>query len=195
MEIACGKGYGMAVTFKELKQYISRVVRISVCFPDGHYDNYTLVSDIPDGKYDNLYIYGVGMVDVEFPRDVYTKPRRELPKYVTRDDFLGCGLEIVVQEEPGDIKRHDNTGMRFGDLRGYLQTGGNFSVVRREDWSSEEYEWREDIPEEYDKLYVYGIGLEDNPGAINNPRYKGIMDSQLTKQMAIVLSKEPRCLD
>ena len=37
-------------------------------------DNYTLVSDILVGKYDNLYIYGIGMIDVEFPMDVYTKP-------------------------------------------------------------------------------------------------------------------------
>lgn len=39
----------MAIKFKELKQYISRVVRISVCYRDGHYDNYSLISDIPGG--------------------------------------------------------------------------------------------------------------------------------------------------
>ncbi len=38
----------MSIKFKELRPYLSRVVRISVCFQDGHYDNYTLVSDIPD---------------------------------------------------------------------------------------------------------------------------------------------------
>ncbi len=37
----------MSIKFKELRPYLSRVVRISVCFQDGHYDNYTLVSDIP----------------------------------------------------------------------------------------------------------------------------------------------------
>ena len=56
----------MAIKFKELKQYISRVVRISVCYRDGHYDNYSLISDIPDGRYDDFYIYGIGMVDGEF---------------------------------------------------------------------------------------------------------------------------------
>lgn len=184
----------MAITFKELKQYISRVVRISVCFIDGHYENYTLVSDIPDGKYDNLYIYGIGMIDVEFPRDVYAKPQRENTKTVSlKDDFMGCGLEIVVQEEPrDDIERHDNQRLCFGDLRNYLQIGRNFSVVRREDWSSEEYEWRKDIPEEYDSLYVYGIGLEDNRREVINPQYENIRDSYLTKQMVIVLSEEAR---
>ena len=39
-----------------------------------HYDNYTLVSDIPEGKYDDFYVYGVGMIDVEFPLDAYDDP-------------------------------------------------------------------------------------------------------------------------
>ncbi len=30
------RSFSMAVAFKELRQYISRVVRISVCFTDGH---------------------------------------------------------------------------------------------------------------------------------------------------------------
>ena len=56
--------------FKDLKPYLSRTVRISVYFKDRHYDDYTLVSDIPEGRYDEMYIYGVGKVDVEFSRDV-----------------------------------------------------------------------------------------------------------------------------
>ena len=106
--------------------------------------------------------------------------------------FIGCGLEIMVQEEPrDDIERHDNQRLCFGDLRNYLQIGRNFSIVREEDWSSEEYEWRKDIPNEYDSLYVYGIGIENNPREIANPQYN-IMDSFLTEQMVIVLAKELR---
>lgn len=184
----------MAITFKELKQYISRVVRISVCFTDGHYDNYTLVSDISEGKYDDFYIYGVGMIDVEFSLDVYTKPCNEMPERISMRDgyFIGCGLEIVVQEEPRDIRRRDNRKMCFGDLREYLQMGRNFSIVRKEDWSSEEYEMRTDIPEEYNKLYVYGIGLEDNFREISIPQNRRCPDSYLTKRMVIVLSETPR---
>lgn len=51
----------MAITFKELKQYISRTARISICFSDGHYDNYTMISDIEEGRYDDMYVYGIGM--------------------------------------------------------------------------------------------------------------------------------------
>ena len=98
----------------------------------------------------------------------------------------------MVQEEPWDIRRRDNREMCFGNLREYLQVGRNFSIVRKEDWSSEEYEMREDIPEEYDKLYVYGIDLEDNFGEISIPRNRRCPDSYLTKRMVIVLSETPR---
>lgn len=66
--------------FKDLKPYLSRAVWISVSFEDRHYDDYTLVSDIPEGRYDEMYIYGVGKVDVEFSRDVYRKPDAEMPE-------------------------------------------------------------------------------------------------------------------
>ena len=69
----------MAIKFGELKKYLSRVTRLSICFTSGHYDNYLLVSDIPEGKYDDMYVYGVGMTDVEFPLDEYSTPK-EFPQ-------------------------------------------------------------------------------------------------------------------
>ena len=178
----------MAITFGEIKPYISRLVRISICFTDGHYDNYTLISDIPNGKYDDLYVYGIGMVDVEFPMDVYAKPSDAMPEKISLRDgfFLGCGLEIVLQEEPRDIARSNDSELLFDDLRGYLQIGRYFSVVMKEDWSSEQYEYREDIPDTYNELYVYGIGIE------HHPRYNFIEDSYIVKQLVVVLSKAPR---
>ncbi len=59
----------MAITFNEIKQYISRIVRVSICFENGYYDNYTLISDISEGKYEDLFVYGIGMIDVEFTLD------------------------------------------------------------------------------------------------------------------------------
>ena len=73
----------------------------------------------------------------------------------------GC-LEIVLQDEPRNILRHDEQALRFCDVREYLQIGMNFSVVMREDWSEEHYTWKSEIPEQYDDLYVYGIGIEDS---------------------------------
>ncbi len=51
--------------------------------------------------------------------------------------------------------------MCFVDLREYLQIGMNFFVVMREDWSAEYFTWKKDIPEQYNSLFVYGIGMED----------------------------------
>lgn len=57
----------MAIKFEELRKYVARNVRLSICFEDGYYHDYLMMSDIPEQKYAGFYIYGVGMVDVEFP--------------------------------------------------------------------------------------------------------------------------------
>ena len=38
------------------KKYLSREERLSICFENGAYQDYLLVSDILDGKYDELCI-------------------------------------------------------------------------------------------------------------------------------------------
>ncbi len=189
--------------FKDLKPYLSRVVRISVYFKDGHYDDYTLVSDIPEGRYDEMYVFGVGKVDVEFSRDVYRKPDMEPPKrFSGADDFLGAALEVVIQDHPReDVDECGEGALRFGDLRKVSQVFGGFSVVKRENWDSEIYEWCKEIPHEYDHLFVYGIGLEDDSEAMASriDKYrdwaisiKQLLDCSSVKRMVFVLSETPR---
>lgn len=182
----------MAIKFSELKKYISRVVRISVLFRDYYYENYTMISDIPEGKYDDLYVFGVGMCDVEFPLDVYSEPK-EPPRRIPRKDGLrmGCALEILVQEEAREFARVNEETLTFGDLRNYLQCGKNFSIVTKEEWKEENYEWRHDIPEKYNDMYVYGIGIEDNPEGLLEAS-SIILDTLLVKKMRIVVSESPR---
>ena len=74
----------MAIKFEELRKYVARNVRLSICFEDGYYHDYLMMSDIPEQKYAGFYIYGVGMVDVEFSRDVY--------------GFAGTGRRMLVQQ-------------------------------------------------------------------------------------------------
>lgn len=182
----------MAITFREIKQYLARNVRLSICFEDGHYHNYLMVSDIPDQKYDSLYVYGVGMVDVEFSMDVYSNPQE--PDGVvmsSKDDTLEPAIEIVLHEEPRENERSTDENLVFRDFKPYLQIGRHFSVVNREDWSYESYEYRNDIPEKYDNMYVYGIGMEDNP-SIEELLKEQEYDTYLKKRMVIVLSEKPR---
>ena len=121
------------IKFAELKQYISRTARISICFRNGNYDNYTMVSDIPDGKYDDMYVYGIGTADVEFPLDVYKRPSVDFAGdgLIGKGYYLGCGLEIVLQDEPRYSTRENEQLLSFCDLRSYLQLGMNFSVVKK----------------------------------------------------------------
>lgn len=141
----------MAIQFCEIKKYIARNERISICLEDGSYDNYLMISDIPEGKYDNLYVYGIGTVDVEFSKDMYAAPS-QLEKMVIspKHDMMAPAIEIVLHKDPRDIERCEERCMLFKDLKNYLQIGRNFSVVNRKDWSEEAYEWRKDIPSKYD---------------------------------------------
>ena len=41
----------MAIQFKELRKYLARNIRLSICFEDGHYHDYLMISDIPAEKY------------------------------------------------------------------------------------------------------------------------------------------------
>lgn len=54
----------MAIKFKEIRRFLARNTRLSICLEDGDYHNYLLISDIPSLEYDELYVYGVGMTDV-----------------------------------------------------------------------------------------------------------------------------------
>lgn len=45
----------MAIQFKEIRQYLARNARLSICFEDGYYQDYLMVSDIPTEKYKDLY--------------------------------------------------------------------------------------------------------------------------------------------
>ena len=79
----------MAIKFEELRKYVARNVRLSICFEDGYYHDYLMMSDIPEQKYAGFYIYGVGMVDVEFSRDVYTAlPEPEGECWCSKDDTM-----------------------------------------------------------------------------------------------------------
>lgn len=187
----------MAIQFKEIRQYLARNVRCSICFEDGHYHDYLMISDIPVEKYKDLYVYGVGMVDVEFPKDIYTSPKNIDGVIIsTNDDTIEPAIEIVLHETPREIERKSEDVLLFKDIKPYLQIGRNFAVVNREDWSYRLYEYRSDIPDNYGDMFVYGIGMEDNfdesDKNIAKVLEKRNYDSYLNKRMVIVLSNTAR---
>lgn len=187
----------MAIKFKEIRQYIARNARLSICFADGYYHNYLMVSDIPAEKYKDLYVYGVGMIDVEFSKDLYAVPK-DLDGMVisTRDDTIESAIEIVLHEATRNIERTAENVLIFKDIKPYLQMGRNFAVVKREDWSYKSYEYRDDIPGDYDGMYLHGIGMENNFDESDKNIIKALekrkYDSYLNKRMVIVLTNTPR---
>ena len=187
----------MAIKFKEIRQYLARNARLSICFEDGYYHDYLMVSDIPVEKYKDLYVYGIGMADVEFSMDIYVSPK-DLDGVITstKDDNLEPAIEIVLHEAPRDIERKAEDVLLFKDIKPYLQRGRNFAIVNREDWSYKLYEYRNDIPGDYDDMFVYGIGMEDNFGESDKNIIKALekrkYDSYLNKRMVIVLSNTAR---
>lgn len=63
--------------------------------------------------------------------------------------------------------------------------------MNRKGWSYETYEWKKEIPAEYDNMYVYGVGMEDNPN-IDEYLKNTEFDITLKKRMVLVLADEPR---
>lgn len=187
----------MAIQFKEIRQYLARNTRLSICFEDGYYHDYLMISDIPAEKYKDLYVYGVGMTDVEFSMDIYVSPK-DLDGVITstKDDTIEPAIEIALHEAPRNIDRKAEDVLWFKDIKPYLQIGRNFAVVNREDWSYKLYEYRNDIPSDYDDMFVYGIGMEDNFDESDKNIIKALekrkYDSYLNKRMVIVLSNTAR---
>lgn len=183
----------MTIKFKEIKKLIQRNVRLSICFLDGHYHNYLLVSDIPSSEYDELYVYGIGMIDVEFSLDIYSEPDEINGEVsISMSNFtMQPAIEIVLSDKPRDIERNICDNLIFKDLKPYLQVIGEFNIVNKLDWSDESYKCREKIPEKYDSMYVYGIGMDDNPDL--EETYRELKhDTYLKKRMVLVLSDNPR---
>ena len=131
----------MAIQFKEIRQYLARNTRLSICFEDGCYHDYLMISDIPAEKYKDLYVYGIGMMDVEFSKDIYTFPKNVDDATISiKDVTLEPAIEIVLRETPRGIERKAEEVLLFKDIKPYLQIGRNFAVVNREDWSYRLYE-------------------------------------------------------
>ena len=102
-----------------------------------------MISDIPAEKYKDLYLYGVGMADVEFSMDIYASPKDlDGVTISTKDYTIEPAIEIVLYETPHNIERKAEDVLLFKDFKQYLQKGRNFAVVNREDWSYKLYEYR-----------------------------------------------------
>lgn len=56
----------ISIKFKDLKPFISRVDRLSICmYETMRYENFINIRNLPQ-KYDEYYVFGIGMIYSEF---------------------------------------------------------------------------------------------------------------------------------
>lgn len=174
----------MAIKFRELRKYLSNVIKIFMCFGDNYCDNYKDKHEIPEEKYDDMYVLDISMVEDEIlPACTYIG-----------DIYDGAAIKVDIQEESLDFERLNENELLFGDLRKYLKEDVNYIIVRKEDYKETIFLGRKYIPDVYDDMYVHVIGL----GIYGSDTEKimlartGILASYLTKVLKIIVSKSPR---
>lgn len=84
-------------TFKELRKYLSLIDRLSICRKEtGKYQNYLFLEDVPE-SYDDLYVYGIGMIQSEF----YKAAPHIYKTDGTGDELvLDYCIEVMLSDKP-----------------------------------------------------------------------------------------------
>lgn len=84
----------------------------------------------------------------------------------------------------------------FGDLRCYLSQIDRLSICMKETLCYENYMCLQDVPESYDRYYVYGIGMIDSEFyKIGKGEYAASgerKDLTLLKCIEVMLATEPK---
>ena len=90
----------MDITFRELRNYLSRIDRLSICMLETlSYNNYIWLKDVPY-SYDDYYVYGIGMIESEF----YKINEHEYAASGERKDLtlINC-IEVMLSEKPKSV--------------------------------------------------------------------------------------------
>ena len=59
----------MDLKVKDLRNFVSRIDRISICHKETlNYENHSCMHKVPD-KYDDYYVYGIGIIESEVYED------------------------------------------------------------------------------------------------------------------------------
>ena len=78
------------IKFKDLRKYISVIDKISICDKESlKYENFLRIEKVPD-KYDDFYVYGIGLIESEFPENLDGSGQIVLSK---------C-IEIMITNKP-----------------------------------------------------------------------------------------------
>ena len=90
--------------FSELRKYISKIDRVSICMKDTlNYQNYQFINEVPD-SYNDYYVYGIGRIQSEFPireaLDEAVKMQIKISEDVMEEIIYADCIEIMLSDEP-----------------------------------------------------------------------------------------------
>ena len=86
--------------FKDLRKYISKIDLLSICTKeDLSYENFRLMNDVPP-LYDEYYVYGIGMIESEFPAEWICNPKDLYNGRTGMKTVMESCLEIMVSKTP-----------------------------------------------------------------------------------------------
>lgn len=152
----------MSLQFKDIRNLIARNCRISICmYKDLSYENYLMISDVPDNRYDDLYIYGIGLIETEFSFDVYADPKKTDARIDWHNIDFQPAIEIVLDDQPCSLEnRNDELYVTFKDIRSHLDKLRNIEIMYKDEWNGRNFESIREVPATFDSDIVYGIGME-----------------------------------
>lgn len=97
----------MSIKFKEIRPYISKIDRVSICMQETlSYNNYSCINQVPH-SYDECYLYGIGMIESEFEvefagmHDQDAGPDTGAGNVARPYEFFQC-IEIMLCKIPRD---------------------------------------------------------------------------------------------
>ena len=87
--------------FGDFRLFVSRIDPISICsYKTKEYENYATIGEVPD-TYNELYVYGVGMIESEFnEKDVLDPYLKHQAMRIGKTMLIARCIESVLSEKP-----------------------------------------------------------------------------------------------
>lgn len=109
----------MDIKFKDIREYISRLDRISVCILErGIYFNYQYIERV-SASFDECYLYRIGMIESEFNEEQeLSLGKTEGPdapvRWGTSNDTIEPCIELMLSKRPRSVIEEEEENGQVG---------------------------------------------------------------------------------
>lgn len=137
MRAAARAGAGELPLFGDIRRLVSHLDRVSICLDDASYENFPRIGEVP-AKYDRMAVWGLGIVESEFPAEGDLRPREAEENPIGGGMFIGRCIEFRLSR-PGPSARSVRAKLHSAaselDL---VITGLEGKARERAGWASED---------------------------------------------------------